>query len=111
MMTDVVEHKVTTQFTCIHRDRGDSPVCIVEEFGDVGSCGKYCPHRGCDYAKEYYTKMGDDERREYFCDIHLEPCVLSDDGFGSCGDYNRYGACIWCNPKRKPTTRTILDFD
>jgi hypothetical protein len=32
----------------------------------------------------------------YFCELHVEECVMDREGFAQCGDYNLDCRCIWC---------------
>jgi hypothetical protein len=33
----------------------------------------------------------------FFCELHnCEECEIDEEGFGSCGDYNADGSCLWC---------------
>lgn len=40
---------------------------------------------------------------EYICEAtgKCHPCNVDEEGFGSCGDWNGDGECIWCREKKE----------
>lgn len=33
----------------------------------------------------------------FYCELHSnEECIVDEEGYGSCGDWNKEGNCLWC---------------